>query len=82
MFLFYFQSNTLTVLGRQMFVNYSKSQEIKRYSDVRLQINLHKHATSYRILLVIEKGVQIQLKLADVSESGVLQIREWCGNKK
>ncbi|XP_073258090.1 heterogeneous nuclear ribonucleoprotein L-like [Porites lutea] len=26
----YSQSNTLTVLGRQMFVNYSKSQEIKR----------------------------------------------------
>lgn len=28
--LFLVQSNTLTVLGRQMFVNYSKSQEIKR----------------------------------------------------
>lgn len=29
-YLFLVQSNTLTVLGRQMFVNYSKSQEIKR----------------------------------------------------
>lgn len=44
MFLFYFQSNTLTVLGRQMFVNYSKSQEIKRYGG----IHTHKFSHAYQ----------------------------------
>ena len=79
MFLLYFQSNTLTVLGRQMFVNYSKSQEIKRYADV--QINLHLMPADMNNIIQV-KGIHIQLKHADIPGPAALQLREWDGDKK
>ncbi|RMX41638.1 hypothetical protein pdam_00008905 [Pocillopora damicornis] len=47
------QSNTLTVLGRQMFVNYSKSQEIKRDKVLNGESNGASSEASNILLLTI-----------------------------